>query len=187
MHMQDPKLSLVDVVIEAMPFSDEIIAWCQSHSDFKEALKIANADRFHAMGMVLTSWPKKRPTDYVVGFVAYDMVEQIFKQDFIVDVGGSHKEFVLYTKLPSKRYSKYVRHINEFFTIYGRDGNYAGTHHFDLQYLLNMGNQELSDRAIRAVKRSAQIIQAGGLRPHSQHELRTTLAAIRAEKQGRGH
>lgn len=180
--MQANKLSIADVVIEAMPFSDEIIAWCHAHPNFKDALKVANADRFHGLGMVLTSKPNKRPDDYVIGFVAYDMVERKFKQDFIVDIGSSHKEFVLYTKLPSKNYDKYVQHINNFFAVYGKDGNYANTHHFDLQYLLNMGNSELSERAVRTIKRSEEIVKAGGRRFVSQKELRDTLIAIRAEK-----
>ena len=180
--MQELEISIADVIIEAMPFSNQIIAWCHAHPDFKEALKVTNADRFHALGMILTSWPKKRPTDFVIGFVAYDMVEQKFKQDFIVDIGGRHSEFILYTKLPSKKYGKYVHHINEFFTIYGKDSNYAGSHHFDLQHLLNIGNVELSERAVRAVQRSSQIIQAGGRRFVSQAELRTALAGVRTEK-----
>ena len=181
--MQDRDISIADVVIEAMPFSDEIITWCHAHPEFKDALKITNADRFQALGMVLTSRPKNRPSDFVIGFVAYDMQAQKFKQDFIVDVGNAHNEFMLYTKLPSGNYEgKYVHHINQFFAIYGKDGNYAKTHHFDLQYLRSMGNQELTERAERAVRRSQQIIQFGGLRPISQSELKAALDGIRAEK-----
>lgn len=180
--MKDTKISIADVIIEAMPFSNEIIAWCHAHPEFKEALKVSNPDRFHALGMVLTSYPKVKPSDLVIGFVAYDMQAKGFKQDFIVDIGANHAEFVLYTNLPSKQYGKYVHHINEFYALYGKNGDYADTHHFDLDYLLNMGNTELSRRAISVVQKSQMIIESGGRRFVSETELKETLVKIRTAK-----
>jgi hypothetical protein len=177
---------IADVIIEGMPFSDEIIAWCHKYPEFKEALKVSNPDRFHALGMVLTSVPSAKPADYVVGFVAYDMVKKQFKQDFIVDVGNQHDEFVLYTKLPSKHYGKYVQSMKSFYTIYGKNGSYKGAHHFDLQYLLDMGNEDLSERARLVIKKGQAIIDAGGRRQVGQVELTETLAKIRAEKAKHG-
>lgn len=176
------ELSISDVVIEAMPFSDEIIRWCHDHPEFKEALKVSNPDRFYPLGMVQTSTPSTHPEDFIIGFTAYDMISRKFKQDFIVDVGSRHNNFVLYTNLPSKDFGKYVHHINEFYAIYGKNGNYAGTHHFDISTLHALNNTELSERAGRAIKRSAAIMKAGGRRPNSQAELREALRKIREEK-----
>ncbi len=175
-------LDIADVIIESMPFSKEIIYWCQTHPEFKEALKVSNPDRFHALGLILTSKPKSKPDDYVIGFVAYDMEQRIFKQDFIVDLAEKHTEFVLYTNLPSKKYGKYVHHIKEFYALYGKDGDYANTHHFDIGYLLNMGNEELSERAISVVEKSQMIIEAGGRRSVSQKELKEIFEKIKLEK-----
>lgn len=176
------ELSIADVIIEGMPFSDEIIAWCHKHPEFKEALKVSNPDRFHAIGMVLTSTPNAKPEDYVIGFVAYDIVEKQFKQDFIVDVNNQHNEFVLYTKLPSKLYGKYVQSMKSFYAIYGKNGSYKNAHHFDIQYLLDMGNVDLSERARLVVRKGRAIIEAGGRRPVDQIELKETLAKIREER-----
>ncbi len=176
------ELTMADLVIEAMPFSDQIIAWCHAHSDFKEALKVTNPDRFYPLGMVTVTYTKNVPGDKVIGFMAYDMDAGIFKQDFIVDVGSKEREFVLYTRHPQRRYNWYVRDIKEFYARYGKNGDYANIHHVDLQYIQGMGNTELSERAQRAVEKSRQIIAAGGRRPVPQQELRETLAKIRAEK-----
>jgi len=181
-HKMENELSIADLVIEAMPFSSEIIKWCHAHPEFKEALKVSNPDRFYPLGMVQTSKPSARPEDFVIGFTAYDMISGKFKQDFIVDVGSRHNNFVLYTNLPSKKFDKYIHHIKEFYAIYGKNGSYAGTHHFDISRLYALNNVELSERADRAVKKSAAIMKAGGRRPNSQAELRETLQKIREAK-----
>lgn len=176
------EISIADVVIEAMPFSDEIIAWCQRYPDFKEALKVANADRFYPLGMITITFTENKPKDMVIGFICYDMVAKKFKQDFIVDVSNQHKEFVLYTNLPGKMYPKYVHHINEFYAVYGKNGDYTNTHHVDLKYILAMNNNELSERAVRVIAKSEEIIASGGRRPLSQKELRETLGKIHQAK-----
>jgi len=188
--MNVDELSIADLIIEAMPFSDEIIKWCHSHPGFKDGLKVTNPDNFYALGMVQTSFTENRPGDLVIGFISYDMTAKVFKQDFIVDLGERHNEFVLYTKLPrnftGRRDPKYVKHINEFYSIYGRDGNYASTHHVDLKHIdelaKRINNPELSARARRAIDSSERIVLAGGRRHITQQELHKTLAKIRAEK-----
>jgi len=180
--MLTDELCIADVIIEAMPFSDEIIAWCHKHPEFKEALKVSNPDRFYALGMVLTSSTKNVPSDLVIGFMAYDMTTKIFKQDFMIDMGNRHQEFMLYTNLPSKQYGKYVQHIKQFYAKYGKNGDYADTHHVSLDYILSLGNDELSERAARTVDASARIVSAGGRRHISQEELKQTLDQIRAAK-----
>ena len=180
--MNSSRPTIADVIIEAMPFSDEIIAWCQLHPEFMDALKVTNPDRFYALGMVTTSFTKNVPGDRVIGFMAYDMVSEKFKQDFIVDVNDQHEEFVLYTRLPNRNYGRYVHDINEFYSRYGRNGDYANTHHVDLAHIQGMGNKELSERAARTVQTAARITAAGGRRQVSQEELEDTLAKIRAAK-----
>lgn len=178
----DDELTMADVVIEAMPFSDQIIAWCHAHPEFKEALKVTNPDRFYPLGMVTVTKTKNVPNDKVIGFMAYDMDAKIFKQDFIVDVDSKEREFILYTRHPQRQYGKCVRDINDFYSRYGKNGDYADTHHVDLKYIQSMGNTELTERAERAIKTSEQIVAAGGRRAISQLELKETLAKIRAEK-----
>jgi hypothetical protein len=178
------ELTIADVIIEAMPFSDEIVAWCIAHPEFKEALKVTNADRFLALGMVQTSYPRTVPQDYVIGFTAYDYIDEIFKQDFIVDVGSQHKVFVLYSKLPSKNYGKYVQSITGFYAKYGKNGDYANTHHPTIQQIEGLQNPELTERANDSIAKGKQIKQSGR-RQVSQAELQETLAKIRlARRQG---
>lgn len=178
----DNEITIADVVIEAMPFSDNIVAWCHAHPEFKEALKVTNPDRFYPLGMVTVTKTKNVPNDKVIGFMAYDMEAKIFKQDFIVDLNGKEREFVLYTRHPQRQYGRRVRDINDFYARYGKNGDYADTHHVDLKYIQGMGNTELFERAQRAVRTSQQIVVAGGRRAVSQRELKETLAKIRAEK-----
>lgn len=178
---------IADVIIEAMPFSDEIIEWCKIHPEFKEALKVTNPDRFYALGMIITSHPRTAPEDLVIGFFAYDMVKDIFKQDFIVDIGNKHTQFMLYSNVQNKQFGKHVQHINQFYAKYGKNGDYANTHHVTLDYIVKMGNDELSERAIRTVATSKKIMAAGGRRPVSQKELAETLEKIRAAKKAQNH
>lgn len=174
-------IDIGDVIIEGMPFSDEILSWCNKHPEFKRALKIIFPDRFHTLGMVRTSVPTARPQDQVIGVVAYDMLKKQFKQDFIVNVDTKNQEFVLYTKLPTKDYSKYVQSMKSFYAIYGKEGDYQGAHHFDLAYLDSMGNTELSQRGRLVIVKGRDII-ASGLKPKTQEELRDTLIKIRMER-----
>ncbi len=178
---ENDAITIADVVIEAMPFSDEIIAWCHKHPGFKGALKVTNADRFHPLGMVSTTFTKNKPNDLVIGFIAYDMVAKKFKQDFIIDTDNKHEHFTLYTSLPTKKYPLHVHHINQFYAVYGKNGDYADTHHVDLNYILAMNNPVLSERAEKVVKTSEEIMK-NGRRKLSQQELKDTLAKIRDAK-----
>lgn len=179
-----PKVSFADVVIEAMPFSAELIAWCDSHFEIKHALKVANPDRFIALGQVTTSSSSNKPDDQVIGFYAYDYVAEQFKQDFIVNVGGTNTEFVLYTRLPKEDkdlHGRYVKDINEFFAVYGRRGDYAGTHYPSIDEIAGLNNPVLTDRAQRYVVLGTRL-KSDGLNPVTQDQLRNTLRNIRAAK-----
>lgn len=91
------KLDLTDVVIEAVPFSNSPVKWCQGYSNFKTGLKFANSGDFLALGLILTSSVPHKPNDGVIGFLVYDMKQKIFEQDFIVNVGKANTKFILYS------------------------------------------------------------------------------------------
>ena len=179
-----PRISFADVIIEAMPFSDGLISWCNSHPEFKEALKVTNPDRFIALGHITTSYSQNRPKDQVIGFYTYDYIAEKFKQDFIVNVGGTDDEFVLYTRLPKESkglQGKYVQDINQFFTVYGKRGDYAGMHHPTLEEIVGLNQPLLTDRATRYVKLGAAL-KHGGSNRVTQDQLRYALNGIRATK-----
>lgn len=175
------ELTLVDVAIEAMPFADQLIAWCHKHPDFKEGLKFANPDGFLAMGAVLTSHPKNCPQHEVIGFLAYDLSKDIFKQDYILNVDGGYQKFILYSKVPSKRYGPYVTHIKDFFSRYDVEGGYERDHHLTADQLLARGGEKFQDR-VRSTLRLAQRIKRAGRNYPTQSELRTVLDKIRELK-----
>ena len=106
-----PWASFADVTIEAMLFSDRLILWCNSHAEFKEALKATNPDRFIALSHVTASHSQNKPKDQVIGFYIHDYLAEKFKQDFIVNVGGADDEFVLHTRLPKESEDLQGRYI----------------------------------------------------------------------------
>jgi hypothetical protein len=163
-----------------MPFSDKLIEWCRKYPDFKEGLKITNPANFIALGAALTSYTKNKPDDEVIGFMSYDMDKKYFKQDFIINVGGNYAKFVLYSKVPSKKYGPYVQHIKQFFAVYGKNGDYAGTHHMTLEEL-DVKAPKLSERARQAIA-LAERIQRNGRRQLTQAELLDMIYKIRRAK-----
>jgi len=177
-------ISFIDIAIEAMPFSNELRAWCDIRPEFKDGLKFSNTDRFIPLGMVLTSRTVNVPADEVIGFYTYDYVSSKFKQDFIVNIGSENNEFVLYTSLPPANtglYGKYVKHINEFFAIYGKKGDYAGTHHLDIEGIKALGNDDLTGRAQRAIQNGA-LMKVHGRRLYTQKELDDVMQKIKNAK-----
>jgi len=180
-----PRLTFADVIIEAMPFSDELIAWSRVHPELKEALKPMHPERFIALGHVTTSYSPNKPDDQVIGFYAYDYIAEQFKQDFIVNIGGTNSEFVLYTRLPKENKSlhgKYIKDINEFFAVYGKRGDYAGTHHPSLKEIVGLNDPTLTDRATRYIKLGVALKQSG-LNPVTQDQFREALRNIRLAKE----
>lgn len=134
------------IIIRMMPFSKELKEWCKQHPEFAEALKINYPPRFITLQAVATSYSPLIPKDEVIGVYNYDSKQGKFKQDFIVNKGKKDTEFILYTRLPSRKYSKYVRDINEFFAVYSKGKYYIDSHHVKFDYL----PKELKSRAIRA-------------------------------------
>ena len=76
-----------DIILETLPFREEILAWCKLHPEFQKALKVLTSERFLHLGMVMISYPSGT-NDQVIGVYAYDYKNnpQLFKQDFIVDL-----------------------------------------------------------------------------------------------------
>jgi hypothetical protein len=179
-----PRVSFADIVIEAMPFSTELVAWCRSHPEIKQALKVSHPDRFIALGQVTTSSFPNKPDDQVIGFYTYDYATEQFKQDFIVNVGNKNTEFVVYTRLPKESkdlQGKYVKDINEFFKVYGQRDDYTSTHHPTLDEIIRLNNPVLADRARRYVELGARL-KSDGLQSTTQDQLRDTLRHIREAK-----
>lgn len=145
------EVTVADVIVEAMPFADQLIAWCNKHSEFKEALKVTNPNNFISLLAISTSHTDNVPDDEVIGFFAYDMTNKIFKQDYIINEGGNYQKFMLYSKLPDKNYGQYVQHIDGFFKgKYGKNGHYANTHHYTPERLYKE-RHDLAERAKQAV------------------------------------
>ncbi len=150
-----------DLILETLPFREEILNWCKLHPEFQKGLKVLASERFLHLGAVVVSYPPGT-TDEVVGIYAYDYKNNppLFKQDFIVDLETAHKEFVLYTGFSRKgmQSTKYVKHINDFFSKYGKDGNYAGSHRLTFDQLPN--DPEIRRRAVRMIERSKDLPEA---------------------------
>lgn len=146
-----------DVILETLPFSQELIDWCKTHSEFQKGLKALASKRFLHLGVIMPTHPPGTE-DKVFGIYAYDYKNKppLFKQDFIVDVDGAHKEFILYSGFPKGIQStKYVRHINDFYQKYGENGNYANGHHLTFDQLPL--DSELRERATRMISRSKNL------------------------------
>ena len=142
-------ITLEELVIEMMPFSNPLKEFCKKNPKFGKALKIIYIDRFIALQAVGTSYSPNYPEDQVIGIYVYDygLKRPIFKQDFIINKGGQNNEFVLYTGLSSAVDNKHVKHINEFLTTYGKGGYYLNAHRPKFEEF----SGELKERAIMAI------------------------------------
>lgn len=138
-----------ELIIEMMPFSEEIKRYCKKYPSFFNALKVINFNRFITLQVVMITHSPNYPQDEVIGVYVYDYMSKTprFKQDFIVNVGGKGEEFVLYTGLSSAVDGKRVKHINDFFEKYGKNGYYENTHWQDLEQL----PEQFRERAKKAI------------------------------------
>jgi len=151
-----------------MPFSNELKQWCNEHPDFFAALKVIYPHRFIALQTIATSYSPLVPEDEVIGIYAYDYQSkpERYKQDFIVNKSKQNKEFILFTRLPSRKYGKYVKDINEFFATYSKGKYYTETHHVAFEDLPD----EIKPRAIKA-RELGKKLKVTGLRTLTQNEL----------------
>lgn len=172
-----------DIILETLPFREEILTWCKLHPEFQKGLKVLASERFLHLGMVMISYPPET-NDQVVGVYAYDYKNKppLFKQDFIVDLNQEHKEFILYTGFPKGTQStKHVKHINDFFSKYGKNGNYAGSHHLTFGQLPD--DPEIRRRAEKMVERAKDLPE--NITTPPQQMMVDYLAKIREAKKGR--
>lgn len=170
-----------ELIIEMMPFSEELIQWCKKHLDFPRALKIIYPERFISLGAICTSYSDYNLNDEVIGVYsyAYRLNNPIFKQDFIVNKSKLNKIFILYTRYPNSK-SKYIKDINEFYNTYGKNHQYVNSHHLTLEEL----PQTLIHRGIQAIKR-ADILKKTGIRKLSQEELLTFYKDLKKQKRNK--
>ena len=163
------KVTKEGLIIRTMPFSQQLKEWCLKHPEFSRALKVNHPERFIHLGAISTSRSPLVPEDEVIGVYALDYKPKTerFKQDFVVNKGGRNQEFILYTRLPGREYSRYVRDINEFFAIYSKDKYYKNAHWIEFK---DLPGERLRQRAIEARERAREL-KAGGIRNLTQGEL----------------
>lgn len=138
-----------ELIIEMMPFPQELKDYCKTNPMFGKALKIIYFDRFITLQVVATSYSPNFPEDEVIGIYVYDygLKNPKFKQDFIVNKNGLKKEFILYTGLSSVVNNKQVKHISEFLDTYGKGGYYRNAHHPKFEDFSGI----LKERALKAI------------------------------------
>jgi len=155
-------LSLEEILIEIQPFSPGLIQWCKDHPDFTKALKIIYPEKFISLGMVVVSYPPYCPNDQVIGYYTYHYGMKVpkFKQDFIVNVGKRDSDFILYTRQNLVPQNRYIKDINDFFTTYGKDGNYLRAHHVKFEDI----PEEAKSRAVQAKALGDKLKTLGGFR-----------------------
>lgn len=168
-------ITLEELVIEMMPFSDELATWCKAHPEFLTALKNIHAGKFISLGAIVTSYPSGS-FDEVIGVYTYDYKSKTpkFKQDFIINKNRENKEFVLYTRSPAGS-SIFVKDIKVFFATYGVNGNYTNSHHLTYDELPS----EIKPRAIDAINLAARLIELGGFQKPSQGIVESIYADIK--------
>lgn len=172
--------TLEEAIIETMPFSPQLIEWCKSHPDFSKALKIVYPEKFITLGAIVTSYSPDYLDDEVIGVYtyAYQMKTPIFKQDFVINKGTRHNEFILYTKHPLTSSSKYIKDIGEFYRTYGKNGSsYTNTHHLTLNEL----PAEIHSRGQQAIN-LANRVKKNGLGGINQNHIEKIYKQVKAIK-----
>src|SRR3989344_3097852 len=174
----DTDITFEDVILETMPFAEELIVWCKNHPEFKDALKIAHPDRFVHIGTAMITRPRSSPNDEVIGVYAYDyqLQDPKFKQDFIVNLNKEYKEFLLFTRNP-KGSSKWVKDIKEFYSTYGKDGDYVHSHYVTFDQL----PEKAKPFAIRAMKMGNDFKKNDFVKP-TKEIIKKMYQSILAEK-----
>jgi len=171
-------ITIEELIVEMMPFSEELVVWCRSHPEFLSALKNIYSDKFISLGAIVTSYSPNCPTDEVIGIYTYDYQRKtpIFKQDFVVNKGKLNQEFTLFTRSKAGS-SKYVKDINDFFRTYGKGGFYANSHHLKLEDLPN----EIKGRGMEAIK-LAEKMKGASLGKISQKHIDNIYKEVRLVK-----
>lgn len=156
---------IADLIVRMQPYSKGLKSQIFNDSEFSKALKINNPSRFVSAGAVVISSSPLCPQDKIIGFFVYDIKKEIFKQDFIVDVNGEDREFVLYTR-NRKNERKNIKDIKMFFKKYGQGVYYLNSHHPTYEDIPD----EIKPSALRAI-RLAKKLKITGLRVLSESEI----------------
>jgi len=161
-------VTIEELIIETMPFSEALKDQIKKDTEFLKALKITNYKRFISLGAVSLSYSPIAIEDEIIGVYTFVYKLKIpkFKQDFIVNKGKKDINFILYTRFPEGSKSKKVKDINEFYTIYSKDIYYVNTHHIKYEELPN----SLKQRGLEAIK-LAEKLKSGYLAPLKNAEL----------------
>ncbi|MDA1338434.1 MAG: hypothetical protein O2871_03635 [bacterium] len=178
----DKQLTYEELIIKMMPFSQQLIEWCQQHPEFQAALKIIYSDRFISLQAIVKWYSPYSPDDEVIGVYAYDYTQKtpLFKQDFIVNIGKLDNEFVLYTRNPSGKNSKYIKDISVFYKTYGKCEYYINSHHLTLDQL----PEEIRERGSKAIQLAEKIRRLGGfVKPHQSQINKTHSDLISTPKE----
>lgn len=180
MNSMNKKITLEELILEMMPFSEELMNWCKNHIEFFVALKNIYPTKFISPAMIMTSTSPNFPNDEVIGVYSYHYLlnKPIFKQDFIVNKDRANKEFILFTRNPVGS-SKYVKDINEFFKAYGKGGYYTGSHHLTYDQLPT----ELQERANQTI-RLAERMKGADFTKITQQYIDQIYKQIKAIKNG---
>ncbi len=172
-------ITLENLILETMPFSEALIVWCKKLPEFKDALKITHPEKYIHVGSVSISRSGQYPNDEVIGVYSYGYMslKQRFKHDFIVNLNSEGKVFVLYTRNP-KGPSKYVKDIKDFYSKYGHGGNYHNTHWLTLNDLPE-ATRYFAERAIEI----GINIRKYGFQLPSKEMIKNTYLEVIKEKQ----
>lgn len=168
-----------EAIIETMPFSKELVAWCKTYPIFSKALKIIYPEKFLTLGAVVTSHSTTyKPEDEVIGVYAYayTLKNPIFKQDFVINIGKLNKQYILYTRFPSP--DRMIKDISEFYKTYGKGGNYFNSHHVSFDELPD----KIKWAGERAIQLANKISQNGLLINDSKRNKRIYNEVLRAKQ-----
>ena len=150
--------------LPAGPLSPGLRSRLQSDVDFYQSLKLANRERFVFLDFIIISrLPQDAPypEDQVLGFWYFDRVSQVFKQDFVVNVGSKDNQFVSYSRKNNN--GPFIRPIKEFFEKYGDGQRYYHRDHnnpnkiWEHHYRDEEGDENVPDIGnLRELARKAQ-------------------------------
>ena len=121
-------------------FSDELCKFMDKYPAFYKSLKLSNDKRFIFIPIIaLSHLPNSEgdlSQDEIIGMFYYDIKEDCFKQDYVVNIKRKHKQFVSYTRGEGAK-DNYICSIHEFYKKYGKKGKYyykEGTFIYEHRY-----------------------------------------------------
>ena len=113
-------------LIDGFPFSVGLRSFIITRPDFWKSLKLAQPNRFVLLPLLLISHlPDSEKNDgEILGLWYWDIEKNIFKQDYIMNVGSNDKIFVSYSIDKFVTKTENVKTIQSFFNTIGAGGKY---------------------------------------------------------------